>query len=416
MLGTDHLLYVPTLALATTTKIGALQKLSGNTTDFLDGTNAFQNLASAIQPTIWSARLRSFNAIGNGNPTFEVDQRNVGNQLTFGAPGTAVSAFALDRWTMQKNGATLTLTTQQVAGSGNTIPGTNFRISSKQFNVALTASQATLAAGDYINLLQSVEGSQLRELINDVHSISLLVYSNQVMKFAVSIMDSNSTHTLSKLCSIPVANQWTLIQLPNLPVWTGSGNFPITPGTVGYYLQICLAAGATYMPPANDVWNAGNFMGAVGMTNFASLPTNTIFICGFVQHEPGAFCSTPIDCPFTQNYDDCLRYFCKSYNYGTKPGTASQPPGIKSFLVSSNLPTYIVGNTGFSVRMATTPNVNAYAYDGTGGAVTNVQSGANVGVSSVSGVGDSGFGAILVAPAQTAGAFFQAHYTADTGW
>jgi hypothetical protein len=41
MLGSDNLLYVPTLQLATTTKAGALQKLSGNTTDVLNGTNAF---------------------------------------------------------------------------------------------------------------------------------------------------------------------------------------------------------------------------------------------------------------------------------------------------------------------------------------------------------------------------------------
>jgi len=41
MLGSDSKIYVPTLALATTTKIGALQKLSGNTTDVLNGTNAF---------------------------------------------------------------------------------------------------------------------------------------------------------------------------------------------------------------------------------------------------------------------------------------------------------------------------------------------------------------------------------------
>ena|SRR6516164_1573634 len=81
MLGSDNLLFVPTLALATTTKIGALQKLSGiatdvlngtnafgpvplsttsnqggilalsnKTTDFLDGTNHFQDLATAIRP------------------------------------------------------------------------------------------------------------------------------------------------------------------------------------------------------------------------------------------------------------------------------------------------------------------------------------------------------------------------------
>jgi hypothetical protein len=49
MLGTDNLLFVPALGLATTTKIGALQKLSGNVDGFLDGTNSFRGVADATQ-------------------------------------------------------------------------------------------------------------------------------------------------------------------------------------------------------------------------------------------------------------------------------------------------------------------------------------------------------------------------------
>ena len=78
-LGSDSLLYSPlpaTPPLASSSANGYLLKTSGLTTDFLDGSNHFQDLATALRPVIWNYRSRSFNALGN--PTFEIDQRNVG--------------------------------------------------------------------------------------------------------------------------------------------------------------------------------------------------------------------------------------------------------------------------------------------------------------------------------------------------
>src|SRR5258708_39852891 len=59
----------PIPPIADATQDGLLRRVSGLTTDFIDGSNHCQ----ALQPVIWSARLRSFNTVGN--PTFEVDQR-----------------------------------------------------------------------------------------------------------------------------------------------------------------------------------------------------------------------------------------------------------------------------------------------------------------------------------------------------
>ena len=61
--------------LADTTQDGLLRKVSGLTTDFVDGTNHCQDLGSGIKLVM----PRLFNSIGN--PTFEVDQRNIGNAV-----------------------------------------------------------------------------------------------------------------------------------------------------------------------------------------------------------------------------------------------------------------------------------------------------------------------------------------------
>ena len=263
-------------------------------------------------PAIWSARLRSFNAIGN--PTFEVDQRNVGNQV--------VSGFMVDRWTPGRVG-TVAYTSQRVTPSpGNQpqAPGTSFNLSNALGRIVITTAQSTLGANDYLHILQTVEGPCFRELASDVHSISMLVKSSVAnLKFAVALRDSGpATTSLVKLCTIPIANTWTLIQLPNLPAWP-SGNFSSSPGAVGYQFSICLAAGSNMIAPAADTWQTGPFLGAPGMSNLAAT-LNATFDVGFVQHEPGAVCSTLIDKPFTQNLDECLRYYQKTYRYGVMPG------------------------------------------------------------------------------------------------
>src|SRR5712664_180697 len=111
---------------ASASTAGLLKKLSGLTTDFVDGTNTCQNLVTAVQPTIWSARLRSFNAIGNS--TFEVAQRNVRGTLVNPANGTLLE----DRWVCGNLGSLNpsfgSPQTTLTAGSGVVVPGTSFVI------------------------------------------------------------------------------------------------------------------------------------------------------------------------------------------------------------------------------------------------------------------------------------------------
>src|SRR5206468_10436343 len=120
---------------------------------------------------------------------------------------------------------TLRYTGGQTTGS-LVIPGTSFRISNNYTYATLTAQQASLAAGDVAFSTQIIEGPQFRELIGDVHSLSLLLLANAAggLKIAVSVRDSPATRSLVKLVTIPY-NVWTLVQLPDLPVFPAGGNF-----------------------------------------------------------------------------------------------------------------------------------------------------------------------------------------------
>jgi hypothetical protein len=391
--------------LADITQNGLLRQNTGKTTDFVDGTNNCQPLA----PQIWSVRLRSFNSVGN--PNFEVDQRMAGASLINPVSGS----FPLDRWAAF-NSATMAMSFTGVGPQNpGVVPGTNFRISYKQLTGGLTVQQVTLGANDYYGLIQHVEGCVFRELINDVSSVSLLVYSSVAnLKFSVSIRDNPATKSLVKLCSIPTANTWTLINLPNLPVFP-SGNFSMLPGVPGYDLAIILAAGTSFIAPAADTWQTGNFLGAPGMSNFGAQSVNSTFILGFVQHEPGPLCSTLIDKPFSQNLDECLRYYQKTYLYSTKPGTPGNVGCRGLWQPTANAQFF--GPISFVKVMAKVPTVVLYDIAvGTPNTYTYNGGGTGTGVTAVSGMGDAGYSGFASAGAPAAGSYGQWHHTADTGW
>jgi hypothetical protein len=374
------------------------------------------NLILVPQSQIWSATRRVFNAVGN--PTFEVDQRHVGNP-------TSTAGFALDRWQVATNLATGVVNTQQLsaAGGGFSVPGTNFAISQSRLFISLATPQATLAAGEYYVIRQWIEGPRLRELIKDAHSMSLFIAASNApvtiglyLRTVVAPM-----YTVTKLLTIPTSGLTNIVTLPNLPVWPGAATWNLTPGLAGYELGICLAAGSTAIGPANDTWQSGSFLAGPGVSSWVASPVNTNLSIAFIQHEPGAVCTPPIDCPFGENLDGdmgCLRYFQKSYSYAVAPGTASSS-GRRAFLVSAypGLGTAI-GQENFRKPLAKNPSpLNIYSdITGTVGNARNVNTGADVTATAPVG-NETGISQFTIGTAATAtGVLITFHYTAETGW
>ena len=402
---------------------GQVQSSSTTTGDYFllykaNGTLAkilYDDLATSLgnstgfQQTIWSVRLRSFNSIGN--PNFEVVQRNVGAVVTNPASG----AWLEDRWVAINAGAlSLTMQRQGAGIPGVAIPGTNFSISNAYERITLTTTKATLAATDNVAIRQSVEGPCLRELIGDAHSISLLVRSSVAnLKFGIVLTDVSPTRSLSKLCQLGAANTWTLITLPNIPVWPAA-NFTTAVGLAGYFLYITLCAGSSEVTPANDTWQTGFFPGANGQDNFAANAANSTFDLAFIQHEPGP-CTTLIDKSFSQNLDECLRYYQKSYDYDTTVGTSSNTSGAAVFFQSTT--TVVKSTVKFHKPMAKVPTVTGYNW-ATGAANSIRFAGVDYAVSAATDIGKNGFDGFTTAtlPAVTVGAQASEHYTADSGW
>ena len=318
----------PIPPLADATQDGLLRKVSGLTTDFVDGSNHCQPLA----PQIWSARLRSFNSVGN--PNFEVTQRNCG-----GLVNTA-NVLLEDRWLPLKTG-TLTYSGQvNISATSIQVPGTSYQIGANYLRITVTGTEPALAASDFMQVQQTVEGPMLRNLITDVHSFQIMARCSLAgFKFGWSICDPAGVKSITNIGTITTAGVWQLFQFPNLPVWPSGPSWILTPGSPGYLIRLCLAAGSSITSPSNGVWNSGNFIGGVGQGNLFATSGAT-FDFGFIQHEPGPVCSTLMNKPFTQNYDECLRYFSKSYAYGTV-GTTATVAGAPQFWIPASQQPYV---------------------------------------------------------------------------
>jgi hypothetical protein len=408
----------PAIPAASTSSAGLMNLLSGNTTDFIDGTNHSQ----ALSPVITSVRLRSYNALASANCNFEIDQKLCGTAVTL--PANTDTWIGIDRWFMEnKNASTGAYTMQQISANV-AVPGTSYLITRKILRATLTAAQATLGATDIVEIDVGIEGPFLRELVNDVHSISILCRSSVAnLKFGLAIAQlaqgAGNRYILSKLCTLGAANTWTLITLPNLPVFpaTGFGLDPGFPPNTGYYLGIQLAQGTSRTTSANDVWVSGaaGTWAAIGISNFSASPVGSTFDLAFVQHEPGPACTTLIDLDFQTNYDRCLRYYCKSYDYGMKPGTSTgSNVGTVSCFTGNSYASWWA-YAPFPKPMAIAPTAVAYNMNGTANQL--VSGGTTYTVSSIV-LNTRALCNLLTSPAApaTSPPPGQFHFTADTGW
>ena len=359
-------------------------------------------------PEIWSVRLRSYNATGNSS--FIVDQVNAWGGKTNLANGSRI----VDRWTWGKVGTHTMNSSNPVETI--LVPGTSYLLNNRSLTLTLGTQQTTLGAGDYGYIFQQMEGSQIRPLFSDVHSVSILIKSSIAnLKFSYWLQDPTSAHTYTKLCSLGAANTWTLVTIPNIPVFMGAGTWAIDPGVLGAFEGICLGAGTTMTASSDGVWLSTAAIAAPGTTNFFGSSIGATVSVAFIQHEPGPVCSTLMDKPFIQNLNECQRYYSKSYLYAVKPGSVSSAGVCVLQTFASTNP---LGTFRFPVRMAITPiTVQGYSdVTGSAGGVRDLYLPGDRSITAPFNVGDLGFGGFSLTSNNTSATVYTFQWTADTGW
>jgi len=214
------------------------------------------------------------------NGAMVIDQRNAGASVT---PVTA--QYLLDRFYTNLSQASK-FTVQQNAGSVTPPVGfTNY--------LGVTSSSAySVAAGDYFNIGQKIEGFNVADLgwgtanAKSV-TVSFWVYSSLTGTFGATLNNSGQSRSYPFTYTIGAANTWT--QVSTTIVGDSSGTWLTTNGA-GLQILFNLGTGTTYSGPAG-AWASANYVSATGATSVVGTNGATFYLTG-VQLEVGTQATT----------------------------------------------------------------------------------------------------------------------------
>jgi len=234
---------------------------------------------------------------GSRNRIINGDMRIAQRGTSFAA--IAAGAYSLDRW-LWGHAGTMVCTVSQ----DTDVPNNTFQSSLK---VDVTTADTSIAAGDYVHIVERIEGYNVRDLIGTTFTLSFWVKSPKTGTHCVSFRNAGPIdRSYVKEYTVSTANTWEYKTLTVSGGLITAGNWDWTNGT-GLDVCFTLASGTTFQTTA-DAWQTGNFIATANQVNVMDSTANDFYITG-VQLEPGTI-ATPFE---RRSYGDelalCQRYY-----------------------------------------------------------------------------------------------------------
>jgi hypothetical protein len=331
-----------------------------------------------------------------------IDQRSAGASITPASGG----GYSLDRWQYVFSQSSK-FNIQQNAGS--VTPPVGF----KNYLGLTVAAAVTIGSGDYLYIGQKVEGFNAADLAwgtanAKTVTLSFQVYSSLTGTFGGSFTNSDNTRSYPFTYTISSANTWTTISVT--VAGDTSGTWDTTNG-IGISVIFGLGLGSTYSGTAGS-WAGADYRSATGATSVVGTSGATWYITG-VQLEVGST-ATPFERRlYNQELANCQRYFEKSYELVTVPGTNAFI-GMVHVSGSSNGFADMLTMLNFNVQKRATPTMTFYREDGTSGSWNMERSGSSTTPTVNSGsVGDNGGRIYCATGANWTVASLKGHWTAS---
>jgi hypothetical protein len=318
------------------------------------------------------------------NGAMAIDQRNAGALVS----GAAGNIYGVDRFNTGVFGSgTGRISAQQ----SNTVPSNSGFVKSL-INTVTTADASPSQYYGYC-LQQKIEGYNTADLMFGTANaktitLSFWVRSSIVGTYVVTISNENTDRGYSATYTILEANTWEQKTITVVGDTTGTW---YTTTNAGIILTWGLGGGTGRQAPSLNAWNSGAAGGytitdASGCVDWIATSGATFLLTG-VQLEKGSTASSFEWRPYTTELQLCQRYYCKTYQQTTVPGTATDTNCV-FFALNGNC-SYARTQWKFPVTMRTTPTVVGYnTNNGTAGQVSADASNYSGIVSSL---GDSGF-------------------------
>ena len=343
-----------------------------NTSLVKDGAQAIRTLGDAIDTSLWNSGFGQAgkNKLINGD--FTVNQRSFTSTTTS-------NTYGFDRWALGASDGTTTYTTQ--AFTAGTAPvagyeGTNY--------ARLVTTGQTL----------STANSHLRQPIEDVRT-----FAGQTVTVSFWAQAGSGTPKIAA----ELTQTFGTTGSPSAAVNTYAGQVTLSTSWARYSVTIAVPSISGKTLTSNSSLTTRLFVSAGSdfnsRTGTLGIQTNTFNIWG-VQVEYGSK-ATPFQTASGGSIQGelamCQRYYEKSYNQATAPGTGSILGNGQVGNVTSALAASTAGNVAginsvpFKVSKRAAPTMRAYDYDGTIDAVRVYPADAKkTGVTAFNGIQESG--------------------------
>ena len=230
------------------------------------------------------------------NGAMVIDQRNAGASVT---PN---NSYTLDRW-LGVNSQTGKFTIQQNAAS--VTPPAGFA----NYLGCTSTSAYSIAAGDYFNIQQYIEGFNIADLAWGTASattitVSFWVRSSLTGTFGGALRNDAGNRSYPFTYTISVANTW---EQKSITIAGDTSGTWLTTNGRGITLSLGLGVGSTYSGTAG-AWAAANYISATGATSVVGTSGATFYITG-VQLERGSTASSFDYRPYGTEFMLCQRYY-----------------------------------------------------------------------------------------------------------
>jgi hypothetical protein len=343
------------------------------------------------------------------NGAFDLFQRGVS-----GTVANNTLFFLADRWRVQN-----TMTSNITVTRDTSVPTVAQSGFQSAYSMLLTNSASPASpTTSFVNIRYVVEGFDYASIHSQACRLQFWVRSSVTGTYSLLLQNNAGTRVYVTTYTVSAANTWEKktidLVMDNSGTWLFDNN-------AGLRVTFTLIAPVANQTSTLNTWqtDAGNVIfGSSTQTPWAST-ANATFQLAQISLIPGDFSNqgTNVDIPFLragrtiqQELAMCSRYYQKSYDLGTNPGTAV---GAGQFRIYDNF-TGSIARAVFSFpnRMRTTPTITWYS-DATGssGVIRNNTTSADVAITQNSGTGEGSFSGSVTA---SGAATYTGHYTADS--
>ena len=298
------------------------------------------------------------NRIINGD--MRIDQRNAGASVTV---NVNTDVYSVDRFLSagQSSDGVFTVQRSATAPAGFT----------NSLLATVTTADASIGAAQYYFIAHKIEGFNCADLNFGTASastvtLSFWVRSSLTGTFGGALANGGYTRSYPFTYTINAANTF---EYKTITIQGDSSGTWLTDNGIGLRIYWDLGTGTDNRATAG-AWTGSGRIGATGSTNWIGTNGATFYITG-VQLEVGST-ATPFERrSYGQELALCQRYYQKSYEIGTVPGTSTFTNAVNTFGTAAASTAGTIGATAyFRVEMRTTATKSIWDTSGNAGKVT----------------------------------------------